>query len=247
MSSRAELEVRVAGRFARAALAAGDGEVCAIFQRSFYLRTAAGFACFGDARLGRGPLNALLDTFPSVTLGAKLAASLSGAEAWTPPPFHGAPIALAGARPPDEGLGGLVIGRHNALAVHAQPALEAIDRWVVGHSLDAAAEGLIGLGPGLTPSGDDYLGGVMVALQLRRRGAQAASLWRWLEPRLKARTSELSAAHLAAAAAGEAHEALHEVLNGAPPERLDGVGHCSGWDAFAGAMAVLGNYELPGN
>ena len=184
MSSRAELEVRVAGRFARDALAAGDGEVCAIFQRSFYLRTAAGFACFGDARLGRGPLNALLDTFPSVTLGAKLAASLAGAEAWTPPPFHGAPIALADARPPDEGFGGLVIGRHNALAVHAQPALEAIERWLVGHSLDVAAEGLIGLGPGLTPSGDDYLGGVMVALQMRRRGVQAASLWRWLEPRL---------------------------------------------------------------
>ena len=247
MSSRAELEVRVAGRFARDALAAGDGEVCAIFQRSFYLRTAAGFACFGDARLGRGPLNAELDTLPSVTIGARLAASLSNARAWTPPPFRDGPLALADARPPDEGFGGLVIGRHNALAVHAQPALEAIDRWLVGHSLDAAAEGLIGLGPGLTPSGDDYLGGVLVALQLRGRGVHAASLWRWLEPRLAARTSPLSAAHLAAAAAGEAHEALHEVLNGGAPERLDGVGHCSGWDAFAGAMAVLGNYELPGN
>src|SRR5262245_3294010 len=77
MSSPAELEVRAAGRFARQALAAGVGEVCAIFQRSFYLRTAGGFACFGDARLGRGPLNALLDTFPAVTMGAKLSAALA--------------------------------------------------------------------------------------------------------------------------------------------------------------------------
>ena len=242
MSSRADLEVRVAGQFARQALSAGGGEVCAIFQRSFYLRTTSGFACFGDAGLGRGPLNALLDALPAVTMGARLFASLAGAQAWTPPPFRHTKLDLAEARPPVEGFGGLVIGRHNALAAHAQPALEAIERWLAGHSLDAAAEGLIGLGPGLTPSGDDYLGGILVALRAARRTTHAESLWRWLAPRLAARTSELSAAHLAAAAAGEAHEALHEVLNGAPTERLDGVGHCSGWDAFAGAMAVLGSY-----
>lgn len=242
MSFPAELAVRVVGRFARESLAAGGGEVCAIFQRSFYLRTAAGFACFGDARLGRGPLNALLDTLPAVTMGAKLSVSLANAEAWSPPPFREGRIDLADAKPPDEGFGGLVIGRHNALAAHAQPALEAIDRWLAGHSLDTAAEGLVGLGPGLTPSGDDYLGGVLVALRAARRTTHAESLWRWLAPRLAARTSELSAAHLAAAAAGEAHEALHEVLNGAPLERLDGIGHVSGWDAFAGAMAVLKGY-----
>ena len=242
MSSPPELAVRVVGRFARKALSAGGGEVCAIFQRSFYLRTAAGFACFGDAGLGRGPLNALLEVFPATSIGMRLSASLGNAHAWTPPPFADVKPDLADARPPAEGLGGLVVGRHNALAVHAQPALEAVERWLVGHSLDAAAEALIGLGPGLTPSGDDYLGGVLVGLHAVRRTSHAESLWRWLEPRLARGTSELSAAHLAAAAAGEAHEALHEVLNGAPTEKLDGVGHCSGWDAFAGAMAVLRNY-----
>lgn len=236
------LIVRVAGRFAHQALSAGAGEVCALSQRSFCVRTPGGFACFGDERFGRGPLNALLDTLPSVTLGAKLAASLAGARSWSPPPYREARLYLADACPPDEGLGGLIAGRHNALAVHAQPALEAIERWLVGHSLDPAVETLIGLGPGLTPSGDDYLGGVLVALHAVRRASHAESLWRWLEPRLAGRTSELSAAHLAAAAAGEAHEALHDVMNGAPLERLDGVGHTSGWDAFAGAMAVLGNY-----
>jgi hypothetical protein len=69
---------------------------------------------------------------------------------------------------------------------------------------------------------------------------QAEGLWRWLQPRLKERTSAISAAHLAAAAAGEAHEALHEALNGSLDfARLDAVGHCSGWDALAGAAAVL--------
>ena len=53
---------------------------------------------------------------------------------------------------------------------------------------------LIGLGPGLTPSGDDYLGGVL-SLRWLGRGSQADSLWRWLEPRLAGHTSEISAAH----------------------------------------------------
>jgi hypothetical protein len=80
----------------------------------------------------------------------------------------------------------------------------------------------------------------MVALHQLRRGKEAAHLWRWLEPRLARGTSEISAAHLEAAAEGEAHEALHAVLCGDPDfARLDSVGHCSAWDALAGAVAVL--------
>jgi hypothetical protein len=149
---------------------------------------------------------------------------------------------------PQEGLGCTILGVHNALSVHAQPALEAIDRWLAGNALGNEAEPLIGLGPGLTPSGDDYLGGVLIGLRWLGRGGQADSLWRWLEPRLAARTSAISAAHLVAAAAGEAHEALHEVLENLSawqvPDllpslgRLDAVGHSSGWDALAGIVAV---------
>jgi hypothetical protein len=69
---------------------------------------------------------------------------------------------------------------------------------------------------------------------------QADGLWRWLKPRLNNRTSAISAAHLAAAAAGEGHEALHRVLNGELDlDALDAVGHTSGWDALAGAVAVM--------
>jgi hypothetical protein len=75
------------------------------------------------------------------------------------------------------------------------------------------------------------------------RGMQADGLWRWLQPRLKQRTSAISAAHLAAAAAGEGHEVLHEILNGdLDVKKLDRVGHTSGWDSLAGAVAVLKTY-----
>jgi hypothetical protein len=238
--------VDVAGRFAREALAEGAGEVCAVFRRSFYLRCAGErYCCVGDATLGRGPLNVLISELRLPALGERVSLNLEEAPPWQPPAHNGG-LDMASlresakSRVPAEGLGCLVIGAHNALSGHAQPALDALERWLVGNALADEAAQLIGLGPGLTPSGDDYFGGMLVALRLSGRGMQAEGLWRWLQPRLKARTSAISAAHLAAAAAGEAHEALHEVLNGSLDlERLDSVGHCSGWDALAGAVAVL--------
>lgn len=242
MSYRAE----ITGRFAREALEGGAGEVCAVFRRSFYLRHGERYACIGDSSLGNGPLNALVADFTLPAIGQPVSISVEGAQTWrAPSPVEGQPRiealrAAARSRIPAEGLGSLVIGAHNALSGHAQPALDALERWLVGNSLGEEAEQLIGLGPGLTPSGDDYLGGMLVALRQSGRGVQADGLWRWLQPRLKARTSAISAAHLAAAAAGEAHEALHRVLNGELDlDRLDAVGHCSGWDALAGAVAVL--------
>jgi len=50
----------VVGRAARETLAAGAGEVCAVFRRSFYVRLNERYACIGDASLGCGPLNALV-------------------------------------------------------------------------------------------------------------------------------------------------------------------------------------------
>jgi len=236
----------ITGRFALEALAGGEGEVCAAFRRSFYLRCPGErYACLGDAALGRGPLNVLVSDFRMPALGERVCVSMQNASVWQPPP-NGFAVQLnllreaAKNRIPAEGLGCLVIGAHNALSGHAQPALEALERWLVGNALADEAAPLIGLGPGLTPSGDDYFGGMLVALRLAGRRMQADGLWRWLQPRLRERTSAISAAHLAAAAAGEAHEALHEVLNGSLElEKLSAVGHCSGWDALAGAVAVL--------
>jgi len=239
---RAPLVAEIAGRFARDALALGEGEVCAAFRRSFYLRfPGERFACIGDASLGCGPLNALLADWHPAAIGDRLA--VSAASIWQPQPLPVKFLSVGAAQVPEEGLGCLLVGRHNALAEHALPALEGLDEWLRhGLAVPAEVETLIGLGPGLTPSGDDYLGGMMVALQALARDSQVHALWRWLQPRLATRTSALSAAHLAAAAAGEAHEALHRVLQAPSPSSLaalSAVGHCSGWDALAGAAAVL--------
>jgi len=120
-----------------------------------------------------------------------------------------------------------------------------------------ALESLIGLGPGLTPSGDDFLGGVMIALHAMDHGTAAERLAGWVLPLARERTSPISLAHLACAAQGEGSGALHEILlrimggEGEPEQSLalaswgecldavDAIGHTSGWDALAGIAATL--------
>jgi hypothetical protein len=244
------LTASVAGRF----VPEGEGEVRAVFRHSFYLQfLGERYACIGAPAVGRGPLNALVDDFRLPAMGERVSLSIEGAELWSPPPLpaHASPDvmqlrAAARGRVPNEGLGGLVVDAHNSLSGHAQPALDALDRWLVGNALEDEAQELIGLGPGLTPSGDDYLGGMLIALQQFGRKPQALSLWRWLEPRL-VRTSAISGAHLTAAAAGEGHDALHRCLVALCTDRADwssaldalsSVGHVSGWDSLAGVVAV---------
>jgi len=242
------LAASVAGRF----VPEGEGEVRTAFRRSCYVGFADGrYACIGDASLGRGPLNALVTDFQLPAIGTRVA--LSVASRWQPLALAPNPQIDIGAlenaargRVPHEGFGGLIVGAHNSLSGHAQPALEALENWLIGNALDDEAQMLVGLGPGLTPSGDDYLGGILIALHALERKPQAQALWRWLEPRLK-RTSAISAAHLAAAATGEGHEALHACLEALASRNADwtrtldqvaNVGHVSGWDALAGIAAV---------
>jgi hypothetical protein len=114
----------------------------------------------------------------------------------------------------------------------------------------AGIEALIGLGPGLTPSGDDFLGGVLVALHSLGASSVARSLAAEVLVRASQRTSEISRAHLGAAADGEGLAPLHAVLailctSGASGmseslSAIDAIGHTSGWDALAGVVLGAG-------
>jgi hypothetical protein len=107
-------------------------------------------------------------------------------------------------------------------------------------------ERLIGLGPGLTPSGDDFVGGLMVALHYFGFAGIAATIAEAVLPVASRETNTISAQLLRCAAAGQASitlfDALDAILTGrsleASLDAIDVVGHTSGWDSFAGAALV---------
>jgi len=108
---------------------------------------------------------------------------------------------------------------------------------------------LTGLGSGLTPAGDDILGGMMIALH--GLGHASASRWLWSRVRTRAgrQTNAISVALLGAASRGlgsaSVHAAVSAIVRGdrvaiqnAMPG-VDRIGHSSGWDAMTGIVMVL--------
>lgn len=107
-----------------------------------------------------------------------------------------------------------------------------------------AAKKLAGLGPGLTPSGDDYMMGAMHAVWILHPHEVAQRLTRELAEFTAPLTTSLSAAWLRAAGNGEAGIAWHALFEAlvsgqetAVQQRISNilsVGATSGADAFAG-------------
>ncbi len=141
--------------------------------------------------------------------------------------------------------GGILIERGRAGAA-------ALRNWIAGdctNELSTNVRDLIGLGPGLTPSGDDLVGGAMIALRALGRADDATALAQWALPVARAGTGKISLALLSCAAEGEGAEALHQAIASSAADdgdaiaaaiaALDAIGHSSGWDALAGAVAAL--------
>lgn len=245
--------VRVAslGRFARAALSSGKAGVIAVFERSCYVATPAGLACVGV--VGNGPLNARCESLPQrPVVGEVLCITTQDAAHWRPraSPEWDAELAArslarlresARDRLPAEGFGYLLESARSR-----PPTVEALARWLVDPSgLPHGAAGLIGLGPGLTPSGDDLIGGALCALHATGRCEVATRLADWALPLAQSGTNRISQAHLACAAEGECGETVNDavvaLLSGDSVDlgRIDAIGHTSGWDTLAGAALAL--------
>ncbi len=179
---------------------------------------------------------------------------------WAPTLMEEGLRALLAALPVDmpmEGLGAYL--RPGTMPVSrtaraAAPAIAAIAAWLV--TPDAAApppvsavQGLLGLGPGLTPSGDDFLAGVLATLHLLKRTSKADALWAVIERHAPCVTGEISGAHLRASHRSGLGEPLHRLLLDTLLGNVPGIrhdltalhhpAHCSPWDALAGCLIVL--------
>ncbi len=153
------------------------------------------------------------------------------------------------------------------LSGHPGPYMLA-DRCAAGDLANTvdAAERIVGLGPGLTPSGDDILAGLLVSLRLLGAAAPGgdAAVWMadWIGAAVTAdastRTTALAATLLHCAALGQAGPEVGAVLQALTGRealtpavrRLLGCGHTSGadllWGVLAGCQAVhaLGSAAL---
>ena len=117
-------------------------------------------------------------------------------------------------------------------------ALEAGDRILAAE----LATRLIGLGPGLTPSGDDVLVGIEAALHARAR--PSAGFLALAMDAVEERTTELAATLLRHAAAGEFAERLHTLLTallGSDDEAIPtAIDRAVAWGATSGTDCLLG-------
>ena len=124
-------------------------------------------------------------------------------------------------------------------------------------SLADAARPLLGLGEGLTPSGDDFVGGVLFARRLVARGntdALDAAIAR-IVAGAATLTHPISARLLADLGGGEGWAPLHDLAAALAAQdpaavvtaarELTTLGHSSGWSLHAGLMTGFGEPPNP--
>ena len=232
-------------------------------------------AGMGWAATGLRPGDRCGSTGSAVYVGAKFVFALGDSLVWLPPPCPGGWHAGAvrrslerlerqsAARIPGEGLGAILLSRTGGyrdgpVVRAAQEPVAGARAWLAAafrdHRSAANADPgwvrqLAGLGPGLTPSGDDLLGGIMIAVQGLGCREVVDMLWPAVSRCAAETRNTISTAHLAAAAEGLGSAALHAVFHnlvrgdsGEHAARLDAIGrigHTSGWDALAGVVTVL--------
>lgn len=108
--------------------------------------------------------------------------------------------------------------------------------------LETAVIQLAGLGPGLTPAGDDFLLGMLLGLWATRPEAMVVELAERVVETAVPRTTQLSAAWLKAAAKGEAWSAWHDFLQAllAGDNWHDSFHHILNNGATSGIASLLG-------
>lgn len=214
----------IAGLGALAALAP-EGTVIATFTKATYLRFPSGVLALTDVP---GALH---------ICGADRSGLEKGDRFTTPPSWRPGLVAWQGALPAASAVDAeqvWAVARHSALL--KGPYLPTWRAASETGDLTAACRLLGGLGPGLTPSGDDALAGMLLAARLQRPGDED-DLVRLADT---VATHEISLAFLRWAARGQSVEPVHRLLLGDPRAgaELLALGHTSGADLALGLTTL---------
>lgn len=222
------------GLGAREVLAAGgSGTVLAVYSKAAYLRLPAGLVALTSRAVPAGPVHArgpfplhqLAAGDPVTVDGSVLGVSLAGASLWrgTLPPLSSVDLHALDTAPA------------SALTAYPAQVSQAVERLGAG-DLAGAVHTLAGLGPGLTPAGDDALAGILLVWGARDRPAA-------IRAAEGARTNDIARAFLAWAARGQSIEPVHRLLHTGDPKALADLlrfGHSSGADLAFGLRLALG-------
>ncbi len=212
-----------------------EGRVLAAFDRAVYVDVVAETLALVGPSVPPGPMHLRLAELPAAAPGQQLHLDWTGAAHWRPPGLDAE--ALAHAAPTGFAL---------LDGWTASPLAAMVDEIEAAHAaggLATVVDRLGGRGPGLTPSGDDVLAGMVLVLALA--GASREEL-RGVE---RARTHPISLAFLRWAARGQAVEPVHRLLAAV----VDGdrtsvrrhqaavaaLGHTSGADLLLGLQLGL--------
>lgn len=129
----------------------------------------------------------------------------------------------------------------------ARQRIAALMQWLRSGEGEAPVTPLLGLGRGLTPAGDDLIGGLLLALHAMQSENRLNALVRAITAAPELITTLLSRNLLHAACQGLGHAYLHDLVfclqHGDVYEiqtaagKMDLIGHGSGWDALAGFLS----------
>jgi hypothetical protein len=248
---------------AHAALTASGGRFESLVSqsKSFYARAAGELIWIGPPGSPLHPRAVLATPGPSPRR-----LQVDGCVPWRPPEraealrdrdalahvLQGIRVALG--KP--KGLGGLFDSSEHddEIVRRARPCARAVAAACARDDLAAlvdAARPLLGLGDGLTPSGDDFVGGALFARRLLG-GGDASALDAVVARIVKdaaTRTHPISARLLADLGAGEGWAPLHDLAAALAAQdspaamtaarELIALGHSSGWSLHSGLMAGL--------
>jgi hypothetical protein len=259
------------GAIAHAALVrtAGTARVVARLTGSTYLDADGALVWLGPGHAMLHPRAILTGAVAGD--GDELAFRIDGLVPWRPAPLElaradvgtirlgwRALVADLNALGAPGGFGARLAGEPLAFPLDgAREGADALARACAHDDADGAttaALALLGVGGGLTPSGDDFVGAALFGRRLlANAGVTDAAAWRRVAHRVQAaareRTHPLSATLLGDLADGHAYASLHDLVHGLARQepsvardaarRLVRLGHSSGWDMLAGLGAGL--------
>lgn len=264
-------QVIAIGARARAALerSRGHAEAIPAFPGSPYLRAAGELIWVGNRLSTAHPRAVLLDV-PVTPGGGMRFGALPVAEraACAAPAASAESLARARAGCAGlvsdlhaigeaKGLGMLLAGQMPRFPLDAcAPYIGRLAAALRANDAEAAYQAaypLLGLGTGLTPSGDDLVGAMLFAKLLAARVEGEHEVWDTIARRLATdvvdRSNEISAALFADLVAGESFASLAALARAlcagdhdaavAAARRLAPIGHSSGWDMLTGLVLGL--------